>query len=272
MSGELPRVTGGVGALHIVVCVKQTFDTEERIILKDGSISESGVKWIMNPYDEYAVEEAVRIKEKSGCTATVVTVGDSGTEQTLRTALAMGADEAIRVELDGIKQKPDGFVISTLLAQTLRKLTPADLILTGYMGVDGGEGQVGPRLAELLGMPHISTAIRLELEGEQARVERDAEGDTETILAQLPLVITAQQGLNEPRYPSLPGIMKAKKKPLQVFTLEQLGLKQEELNARTRCVELSLPKPKAAGKILEGDIGDQVKCLADLVIKEAKII
>jgi electron transfer flavoprotein beta subunit len=260
--------------LHIVVCVKQTFDTEERIILKDGRISDSGVKWVMNPYDEYAMEEAIRIKERFGGKVTVVTVGDMGTEQVLRTALAMGADEAVRVGMDGLEenQKPDGYVTSTLLARALQQLEQADLILTGYMAVDGGEGQVGPRLAELLGVPHVSTAVKLELNATQASIERDAEGDTETIQATLPLVITAQQGLNEPRYPSLPGIMKAKKKPLQIYTIDHLGFTQEELTPKTQCVELSLPKPKSTGKILTGELGDQVKALADLLINEAKVI
>jgi electron transfer flavoprotein beta subunit len=255
----------------MIVCMKQTFDTEERIVLKDGAISDSGVKWIMNPYDEYAVEEAIRIKEKAGGTVTVITVGPPSSDQMLRTALAMGADQAVRVDIQGLKEQPDEAVLSEILAKTIQG-REFDLIFTGYMAVDSGAGQGGPRLAELLGIAHVATVLRLELDGRRAYLDRDAEGDTEKVTATLPLLITAQQGLNEPRYPSLPGIMKAKKKPLEVISLNELGISEAALAPTTSNAQTRLPPQKAQGRMLSGDIKQQVQELAKLLIQEAKVI
>jgi len=255
--------------MKILVLLKQTFDTEEKIVLHDGKISENGVNFVINPYDEYAVEEAVSIKEKQGGEVTVLTVGPSRAETALRTALAMGADKAIIVEDES--GFGDEYMISKVLA-SVAKRENYDLILGGYMAVDDGAAQVGPRLAEELGIPHISTITGLEVENGKVRVEKDVEGDIEIIEAVIPVLLTAQQGLNEPRYPSLPGIMKAKKKPIEHITAADLGLNVEEICSKTEVVDQYLPPQKVAGKVLEGEIPNQVSELVELLRNEAKVV
>jgi electron transfer flavoprotein beta subunit len=259
--------------MNILVCLKQTFDTEEKITIENGRISEDGVEFVINPYDEYAVEEAIRLKEKHGGEVTVITVGPERAEQALRTAMAMGADKGIIVDLEDVEEELDEHTISHILAATIKEECPDfDIILCGYMAVDDGSAQVGPRLAELLEIPHISTIVKLEIDGDKVSVEKDVEGDVEFIDSKLPILVTAQQGLNDPRYPSLPGIMKAKKKPLTRVELDDLDLDEEATAARTETVEIFLPPKKQAGKILQGDIKDQAKELVKLLHTEAKVI
>lgn len=256
--------------MNILVCLKQTFDTEERITIEDGVISEEGVEFVINPYDEYAVEEAIKLKEEHGGEVTVITVGPERAEQALRTAMAMGADKGILIDTEGLDA--DEHSIAHILAAVIRE-REFDIILCGYMAVDDGSAQVGPRLAELLDIPHISTITKLTIEGDQVKVERDVEGDTEYIESKLPILVTAQQGLNEPRYPSLPGIMKAKRKPLEQLDWDELDDIDEDLVvAKTEQLEVFLPPEKQAGKVLQGEISDQVKELVHLLRNEAKVI
>lgn len=255
--------------MNIFVLLKQTFDTEERITIQNGEISEDGVKFVMNPYDEYAVEEALLQRDEHGGTVTVVGVGPDRTAEALRTALAMGADEAVLIQND--RMETDEYSISRLLAAYLEKQS-YDLILGGNFSVDSGGGQVAVRLAQLLGLPHTSSITKLTVNGQKAGVERDAEGDTESLEVALPAVFTAQQGLNEPRYPSLPGIMKAKKKPFQHITPAELGIDPDEAAAKTKRVSLSLPPQRQAGRILQGDYAHQAAELVNLLRTEAKLI
>jgi electron transfer flavoprotein beta subunit len=255
--------------MNILVVLKQTFDTEEKIVIQDGKISEDGVEFIINPYDEYAVEEAIKLKEELGGEVTVVTVGPDRAENALRTALAMGADKAILVDDESLFG--DEYTTAKVLAAVAKKVG-FDIILGGQMAVDSGAGQGGPRLAEELGINHVSTAVKLEVNGTSVRVERDIEGDLETVETSLPVLITAQQGLNEPRYPSLPGIMKAKKKPLERLTAEDLGLSPQDVQAKTEIVDQYLPPKKQAGRILSGDLSSQVSELVQLLRNEAKVI
>lgn len=254
--------------MNILVLVKQTFDTEEKIVIQNGKINEDGVEFILNPYDEYAVEEAVKIKEDTGAEVTVLTVGPSRAESSLRTALAMGADKGIFIELE---DEADEFTLAKLITAAI-KGEKYDLILGGNMAVDSGAGQVAIRVAEELGMPHVSTITKLSLEGSKATVERDVEGDAEIIEVNLPFLVTAQQGLNEPRYPSLPGIMKAKKKPLNRLSVGDMGLSEEELTVRTKVLEQYLPPKKQAGRVLDGEIKQQVSELVHLLRTEAKVV
>jgi len=255
--------------MNILVVLKQTFDTEEKIVIQDGKISEDGVEFIINPYDEYAVEEAIKLKEELGGEVTVVTVGPDRAENALRTALAMGADKAILVDDESLFG--DEYTTAKVLAAVAKKVG-FDIILGGQMAVDSGAGQGGPRLAEELGINHVSTAVKLEVNGTSVRVERDVEGDLETVETSLPVLITAQQGLNEPRYPSLPGIMKAKKKPLERLSADDLGLSPQDVQAKTEIVDQYLPPKKQAGRILSGDIPSQVSELVQLLRNEAKVI
>ncbi|MFC4075682.1 electron transfer flavoprotein subunit beta/FixA family protein [Salinithrix halophila] len=256
--------------MNILVCLKQTFDTEERIVIEDGQISEEGVEFVINPYDEYAVEEAIRLRDEHGGEVTVITVGPERAEQAMRTAMAMGADKGIIVD-DEELDSPDENAIAKVLAAVVNDLE-YDIILGGYMAVDDGSAQVGPRLAELLDIPHISTVTKLTIDGETVEVEKDVEGDVEYIQAKLPILVTAQQGLNEPRYPSLPGIMKAKKKPLERLDADDLDVDEDELVARTETLDVFLPPEKQAGKILEGEPAEQAKELVQLLRTEAKVI
>ncbi|NNU95826.1 electron transfer flavoprotein subunit beta/FixA family protein [Anoxybacillus sp. EFIL] len=257
--------------MNIFVLMKRTFDTEEKIVIQNGKVSEEGAEFIINPYDEYAIEEAIQVRDQHGGEVTVVTVGNEDAEKELRTALAMGADKAVLINIEDDVENRDQYTTAKVLAEYLKD-KEADLILAGNVAIDGGSGQVGPRVAELLGIPYVTTITKLEIDGTNVKVVRDVEGDEEVIETSLPLLVTAQQGLNEPRYPSLPGIMKAKKKPLEELELDDLDLEEEDVEAKTKTIEIFLPSKKEAGKILQGDISEQVKELVSLLHTEAKVI
>ncbi|TCP32132.1 electron transfer flavoprotein beta subunit [Scopulibacillus darangshiensis] len=256
--------------MNIYVIMKRTFDTEEKIAIENGEISDDGVNFIINPYDEYAIEEAIKLRDDNDGEVTVVTVGEEEAEKELRTALAMGCDKAVLINNEDVEDY-DQFSTTVILAKYFED-KEYDIILGGNVTMDNGTGQIGPRLAEKLGIAHVSTIVDLKLKGEKLTVERDAEGDAEVIEVSLPVIVTAQQGLNEPRYPSLPGIMKAKKKPLEVLELDDLDLDEDDAEGLTESVEVFLPPEKAAGKVLEGDMEDQVQELVKLLRTEAKVI
>ncbi|MBB5354759.1 MULTISPECIES: electron transfer flavoprotein subunit beta/FixA family protein [Anoxybacillus] len=257
--------------MNIFVLMKRTFDTEEKIVIQNGKVSEEGAEFIINPYDEYAIEEAIQVRDQHGGEVTVVTIGNEDAEKELRTALAMGADKAVLINIEDDVENRDQYTTAKVLAEYLKD-KEADLILAGNVAIDGGSGQVGPRVAELLGIPYVTTITKLEIDGTNVKAVRDVEGDEEVIETSLPLLVTAQQGLNEPRYPSLPGIMKAKKKPLEELELDDLDLEEDDVEAKTKTIEIFLPPKKEAGKILQGDIADQVKELVSLLHTEAKVI
>lgn len=256
--------------MNIFVMMKRTFDTEEKISIKNGQIHEGDAEFIINPYDEYAIEEAIVLKEKHGGEVTVVTVGDEDGEAELRTALAMGADKAVLINIEDLDHV-DSFTVASILIKYIEK-QEIDLILAGNMTVDGGSAQIGPLVAEGLGIVQVTAITKLDVNEGKALVVRDVEGDVETIEVSLPLLVTAQQGLNEPRYPSLPGIMKAKKKPLEFLELDDLDIDEENVEAKTSMVEVFLPQVKQAGRIIEGDAHEQVKQLVSLLSSEAKVI
>ncbi|ATO50483.1 electron transfer flavoprotein subunit beta/FixA family protein [Brevibacillus laterosporus] len=255
--------------MKILVAMKQTFDTEEKIIIQDGIISDDGVETIINPYDEYAIEEAIKLRDDLGGEVIVMTLGKDGAEKELRTALAMGADRAVLVDDESLFG--DEYTTAKVLAAVAKK-EGFDLILGGQMAVDSGAGQGGPRLAEELSINHVSTAVKIDIDGTTVRVERDVEGDMEVVETSLPVLITAQQGLNEPRYPSLPGIMKAKKKPFDRLSADDLGLTAEDVASKTEIVYQYVPEKKEAGRILSGDVPSQVAELVQLLRNEAKVI
>ncbi|OAB34054.1 electron transfer flavoprotein subunit beta/FixA family protein [Paenibacillus glacialis] len=249
--------------MNIYVILKQTFDTEEKIVIQDGDIPDDGVKYVINPYDEYALEEAIRQKEQHGGSITVVSIGPSRTAEALRTALALGADQAVLITDDRIES--DEFSISKVLSAYFANNQPYDLILGGNFSIDNGGGQVGIRLSQLLNIPHVASIIKLDVYDDHAIVSRDSEGDTETVKVTLPALFTAQQGLNEPRYPSLSGIMKAKKKPFHHFTIDDLGLTASEIIAKTQRVSLFLPPSRKSGHILQGELNEQASQLVHLL-------
>ncbi|WP_160031721.1 electron transfer flavoprotein subunit beta/FixA family protein [Paenibacillus sp. An7] len=255
--------------MKMVVLMKQTFDTEEKIVVKQGTIVEDGVKFVINPYDEYAVEEAVKLRDEFGGSVTLVSLGPSRAAEALRTALAMGADEAVLISDDRIPD--DEYAVSKVLYTYLSKENP-DLVLGGNFSVDRGSGQVAIRLANMLSIPHAASITKLTINGTTAEVHRDAEGDLEILTLPLPALFTAQQGLNEPRYPSLPGIMKAKKKPFKTYTLEDLDLTEDEVKPATKQTILTLPPERSAGQIIKGEPAEAVSELVSLLRTKSKVI
>ncbi|MDB5085350.1 MAG: Electron transfer flavoprotein alpha/beta-subunit [Bacilli bacterium] len=258
--------------MNIVVMVKQTFDTEQKIILKDGQISAEGVQFILNPYDEYAVEEAILWRDKLGGQVTVISLGADQVEETLRKALAMGADEAIL--LNDPVFFGDEYTVSRALAAACEKVG-FDVILAGNQTIDFASGQVAIRVAELLDIPHIASVTKFVIDGQKIVCERDAEGDVESVETRWPALCTAQQGLNEPRYPSLIGIRKAGKKTITHWMAVDLfpdGLALSDLSARVEIVETFLPPDKPAGKRLTGELSDQVKQLVRLLQDTDKVV
>lgn len=255
--------------MNIVVLLKQTFDTEEKIVIDNGVIVDEDVKYIMNPYDEYAVEEAVSLVEKHGGEVTVVSVGPERVEEALRTALAMGADKAVLINDERLFG--DEYTISKVLAAWVKQ-QDYDLILAGNLAVDDGSTQVGPRLAEELGIPHVSTAVELDINDGIAEIERDAEGGLERLSIDLPVLITAQQGLNEPRYPSLPSQMKARRKPLERMGAAALGIELESIQPKSEVINRFLPLKKGEGKVIEGTDEERARELVKLLVHEAKVI
>lgn len=252
--------------MKILVLMKQTFDTEEKIVLEGGKVKEDGVQFIINPYDEYAIEEAIVLRETHGGEVTVITLGPARAEEALRKALAMGADHAVHIQDESLFG--DEYKTAKVLAEYIRT-REYDIILGGNQAVDDGSGQVAVRVAELLGIPHISTITKLQVEGTKVTAHRDAEGDLEVVEARLPVLVTAQQGLNEPRYPSLLGIRKANKMPLQTVGAGDLNVTAVSKN---EIVETFLPKEKTGGRILEGDTPTRVKELVALLRSEDKVI
>ncbi|MFZ5585480.1 MAG: electron transfer flavoprotein subunit beta/FixA family protein [Thermodesulfobacteriota bacterium] len=256
--------------MNIVVCIKQVPDTESQIkIGADGkSIATDDIKWVMNPYDEFGVEEALRIQKDKGGTVTVVGAGPKRVTEALRTALAMGADKAVLVEDEGL-YGADPMAVAKILAAAIKPLNP-DLVFLGQRAIDDDAGLVGSALAEHLGLPNLSVVTKVELGEGSVKVQRPVEGLTLVLEAPLPAVITAQKGLNEPRYASLPGIMKAKKKPLETKTLADLGVDKA---GKAEIVALNPPPARAAGKTIGGETPQELAAnLAKALREEAKVI
>jgi len=264
--------------VNIIVCLKQVPDTETQIkIAPDGqSIVKDDIKWIINPYDEFGVEEALRLKEKFGGEVTVIGLGPKRVTESLRTALAMGADKGVLIN-DPALEGSDVIATSKALAAVIKDLE-FDLVFTGQRGVDDDMGLVGATLADYLDIPQLSLIVKVEVseDGKSVKVHRPVEGQTLVIESSLPALITAQKGLNEPRYASLPGIMKAKKKPLEEKSLADIGLDPSEFGkeaGRLKIIELTPPPQREAGKIIEGETPDEKAAeLARLLHEEAKVI
>ena len=256
--------------MNIVVYIKQTFDTEAKIVLDgSGKIDANGVNLIINPYDEYAIEEGIRLKEKLGGEVTVITMGGATAQAAIRTALAMGIDKAILVS-DPALENSDEWTNAEVLAKAISQI-PYDIILAGRIAIDDGASQIAVRLAEILDIPSITSVLKLDITGTQATATREIDGGTEVIEASLPVVITAQKGLNDPRYPSVAGIMKAKKKPLTTMTLVDLGLSAADIASKMNVDKFSLPTARQGGRKIPGEAPQAAQELARLLHEEAKV-
>jgi len=249
--------------VKIVVCVKEVPDTETHIKIGQDqkSIDEGNVTFVMNPYDEYAVEEALRMKDKRGAETTAICIGTERANEVLRTAVAMGIDNAIRIKSDGMIF--DGLSTAKMLAQVLKEME-FDLLLLGKEAIDDGNMQVGPMLGEQLDIPCITIVNKLDIGDGKVTAEREIEGGTEVIEASMPCIITAQKGLNEPRYPSLRGKMMAKKKQMDERDVTMDPPKVE-------VVSMSYPPARGAGKVV-GEGVEAVPELVRLLREEAKAI
>lgn len=257
---------------RIFVCIKQVPDTETKIKIKgDGTgIDTAGIKWVMNPYDEFAVEEAVKLKEGGkAANVTVLSLGPKArVVETLRTALAMGADDAIVIDAP---EDVDPSTTALALANAIKAEGAYKFILTGKLAIDDNAASVSQMLAEKLTVPHATVITKLELGDGTLTAERESEGGTREILQlRMPSVVAANKGLNLPRYASLPGIMKAKKKVIKEVSLESLGVSLGEQKIRYKNYQLPPEKPPV--KMLSGDAATTSQTLVKLLREEAKII
>jgi electron transfer flavoprotein beta subunit len=246
-----------------VVCIKRVPDTEARIKIKEdrSGIETAGVKFVISPYDEFAIEAAIKFKEVKGSgEVTVLSVGDAAAAEQLRSALAMGADRAVL--LNG-EVSMDGLATAHALAAEIKPLEP-ELILFGMKAVDDDQHQVGPMVAELLGLPCVTVVAEMELENGKLVCHREVEGGIEIVEAPLPAVITITKGKYEPRYPSLKGIMAAKKKPLEERPAQPS-------RSRIQVHELSYPPERPPGKIVGTGV-DAVPELVRVLREEAKVL
>src|ERR1700675_438931 len=261
--------------MNSFVAIAYVPDTETRIrIGPDGkSLDESDVKWIVSPYDEYALEEALRIKEGKGAgTGRVASVGPERAKTGLRECLARGADEAVWID-SGDSRYLDALATAKALAAAAREGS-YDFLWFGQEGVGYDESLVGPMVAELLDLPHVGNVVKLEIGDGKVTAHREIEGAHEVVESTLPVALTAQKGLNEPRYASLKGIMGAKKKPIAEKKLAKLGIAEADpANAKVRWRKLELPPPRQACKLIPADdLAAAAKELVRLLREEAKVI
>ena len=249
--------------MKILVPIKRVVDYNVKVRPKadESGVDLNNVKMAINPFCEIAVEEAVRLKEAGSATEIIaVTVGATNTQEQLRTALALGADRAILVETD-VEVEPLG--ISKVLKAIVEKESP-DLIIMGKQAIDGDNNQTGQMLAALMGYPQATFASELKISDNKAEVIREVDGGLQTISINLPAVVTSDLRLNEPRYASLPNIMKAKQKQLDIINSDDLGV---DLNPRISTVKVSPPPEREAGIIVES-----VDQLVEKLKNEAKVI
>jgi electron transfer flavoprotein beta subunit len=248
--------------MKIVACVNHVPDTEAKIKLApDGaSIDRTGINYMLNPYDEIAVEEALRMRDKFKGEVVVISLGSDLHKETLRKALAMGVDKAVLLKSDGVL---DSFSIAKGLAEEIKTIVP-DVVLFGKQSIDYDDAQVGVLVAELLGLPSVSVVVKIDIQDGKAICEREIEGGHEVVETKLPAVFTAQKGLNDPRYPSLKGIMAAKTKPIE-------EKHPAPVEVRVETLRLKNPPLKNTGKIV-GNGKAAVPELIRLLHEEAKVI
>ena len=262
--------------MRVVICVKQVPDTETKIRVKDGQVDHSETKYVVNPYDEYAIEEGLRMKERLGeGKITLVSMGPERAKDALKSGLAVGADEAIHL-VDEAFEGSDPYATALILSKALQKID-YDIVFCGKQGVDEDHAQVGIILAELLDVPHVSVVTLLEISDDEKSIlaHREVEGGHEVVEAPLPAVITAQKGLNEPRYASIKGIMAVKKKVIPEWNAEEIGVDAEGVGAKAAKIafaEVTLPPERAGGRVFDEDpVQDAIK-VAHLLRDEAKIL
>jgi electron transfer flavoprotein beta subunit len=263
--------------MDIIVCVKRVPDTAEADVVIDEEkkdIKREGLPFDINEWDNYAVEEALLLKEKTGGSVIAVTIGSEEDEETLRRCLAMGADKAIRLT-DEAFERSDGYAIAKILYGAVKDMK-YDLIFTGVQSSDDGYAQVGVALAEMLGIPHAAMVSKIEeVDGGSAKVHQELEGGLENVMEiKLPALFTIQSGINEPRYVSIMGIRKARKKELIVKGLDDIKLGKDEVGetgSMTKIEEIFIPPVERIAEILKGDPAEVSEKLGD-IFKEKGLI
>ena len=259
--------------MKIIVCVKVVPDTASRLKVADDGrqIATADLTWILSPYDEIAIEEGLKLREKHTGEVILLSVGPERVVAGLRNGLAMGADSAHQI-WDSAFENVDASGRGTVLAAAIRHLGGADVVLCGHQGVGDDDSQTAGLLAGALDLPIVSMAIKLDVEGMTASVEKEVEGGIEVWDTSLPAVITTQKGLNTPRYAALKGIMAAKKKPMGLLDAAALGLSADAVAPRTERKTMAPPADRAPVKLIQGDPATQAKELIRLLHEEAKVI
>jgi electron transfer flavoprotein beta subunit len=259
--------------MKIIACVKDVPDTAIGLKIRGDSpeIETQNIPWVINPYDEYAIEEALRLKEKLGGDITAITLGSERVENILRSCIALGSDRAIRVNDKSVKDR-DSFITSKILAKAIKNIG-YDIILCGKESVDYGYAQTGQMIAEFLQIPCVSAIKKLEISppAKEAICHREIEGGLEVVKCNLPAVFTAQKGLNVPRYASLSGIMKAKKTKIETLESDTLDLNPSDFKPKIKITSLSYPPRRPEGKIIQGLLPDTAKELVKR-LQEARLI
>jgi electron transfer flavoprotein beta subunit len=260
--------------MNIIVCIKQVPETTEvKINPETNTLIREGVPSIVNPFDENAIEAALKLREKNSGKVTVITMGPPQAAEALKSALAMGVDDVILVS-DRAFAGSDTWATSYALAQTIKKIGSFDLIICGKQAIDGDTAQVGPGIAEWLNLPQVTFAVKIEVDGNKAKVERLLEEVNEVVETPLPAVLTVVKQINEPRMPSLKGMMKAKKAEIKTLKAEDIQADSKNIGldgSPTQVIKIFTPPPKSGGEILDGDPGEVVSNLI-AKIKERKII
>jgi len=260
--------------MNVLVFMKRVPDTESRIRIdrESKAVVEEGLNFIISPYDEYAIEEALRLREAKGGKVTVASFGPEETVTTLRKALAMGADETVLIK-DDRREAYDPLRIARILAAFVKaRAADTALFLFGRAAVGSDNAAVPSMVAEMLGLPQANVVTKLEIEGTSATALREIEGALEKISFTLPAVVSAQKGLNEPRYETLKGIMAAKKKTVPVVTPAELGLAADETAPKVDILNIDLPAAKTAGKMIAGTPEEAAAELLRLLRTEAKAL
>lgn len=277
--------------MKIVVFVSQTLDTEARVAVSSSgdSVATDDVKWILNPYDEFAVEEAIQTKEKLGGEVIVVSAGPARGIDAIRQALAMGADSGVHIKDDGFAET-DNYTIAKIVASEIKKIDGVDFVLTGMKIIDDESVQVGIQLAEELGLPHVSLVSKVvEVDASKLVCQKEIDGGSVVVEVPLPALITCPDAMNEPRYASLPNIMKAKKKPVNEVTLDDidfdsLGISRDAVGksgSKVTTVKIEVPVIDRKLKIIKGsddttvkgeEIAQAVQELVQLLRDDAKVL
>lgn len=249
--------------MKLLVCIKQVPDMESKFKIDSDGVwyDQSDLAWRMNEYDEYGVEQAVQLKEQSGADLTVLCIGPDQVKETMKKALAMGCDRGVHIA-DDMSCLRDPFEIATIIAEFARD-KDFDMVFTGMQSQDRGSGQVGVMVAEMLAIPAVTTIVDFAFDDGTIKMKRELEGGVRAeVEASLPLLVTCQLGLNTPRYPTLPNIMKAKKKELLSIDAQELC----KASGLQKTVKMSFPEKSSGGLMLEGEVAD----IADRLIAALK--